>query len=86
MTDDQVEAVIAKTLEETLPNATHWWTRRMTHTAVRSQTAVSRIWRAFGRQPHRTESFRRSTDPLFVDKSRDVVGPDLDPPEQAVVF
>ena len=86
ITDDQVEAVITKTLEETPPDATHWSTRSMARTVGLSQTAVSRIWRAFGLQPHRTESFKLSTDPLFVDKVRDVVGLYLDPPERAVVF
>jgi hypothetical protein len=51
-----------------------------------SQSAVSRIWRAFGLQPHRAESFKLSTDPLFVDKVRDVVGLYLDPPERALVL
>jgi len=86
ITDDQVEAVIRKTLEETPPDATHWSTRSMARTLGLSQTAVSRIWRAFGLQPHRTESFKLSTDPFFVDKVRDVVGLYLDPPERAVVL
>jgi transposase len=86
ITDEQVEAVITKTLEETPPDATHWSTRSMARTLGLSQTAVSRIWRAFGLQPHRTESFKLSTDPFFVDKVRDVVGLYLDPPERAVVL
>jgi transposase len=86
ITDDQVEAVITKTLEETPADATHWSTRRMARTVGLSQTAVSRIWRAFGLHPHRTESFKLSTDPLFVDKGREVVGLYLNPPERAVVF
>ena len=68
--DAQVEAVITKTLEETPPDATHWSTRSMARTLGLSQTAVSRIWRAFGLPPHRTASFKRSTDPFFVDKVR----------------
>ena len=86
LTDAQVEAVITKTLEETPPDATHWSTRSMARTLGLSQTAVSRIGRAFGLQPHRTESFKLSTDPFFVDKVRDVVGLYLDPPERAVVL
>ncbi len=86
ITDAQVEQVIAKTLEETPPDATHWSTRGLARTVGLSQTAVSRIWRAFGLQPHRTESFTLSSDPLFVDKVRDVVALYLDPPERAVVF
>src|SRR5579875_2608015 len=85
-TDNQVEAVLTKTLEETPPDATHWSTRSMARTVGLSQTAVSRIWRAFGLQPHRTESFKLSTDPCCVDKVRDVVGLYLDPPERAVVL
>jgi hypothetical protein len=56
-------------------DATHWSTRSMAQRAGMSQTAVSRIWRAFGLRPHRVESFRLSTDPAFVDKVRDVVEP-----------
>src|SRR6185437_15813313 len=72
---------------ETKPkNATHWTTRSMAARAGMSQSAVSRIWRAFGLQPHRVESFKLSTDPFFVDKVHDVVGLYLDPPERAVVL
>src|SRR3712207_3787267 len=51
-----------------------------------SQTAVSRIWRAFGLQPHRAETFKLSSDPAFVDKVRDVVGLYLNPPDRALVL
>ena len=51
-----------------------------------SQSAVSRIWRAFGLQPHRQDSWKLSKDPQFIDKVRDVVGLYLDPPEAAVVL
>ncbi len=84
--DDRVEAVITKTLEEKPTNATHWSTRSMARRMGMSQASVSRIWRAFGLQPHRTESFKLSTDPLFIEKVRDVVGLYLDPPERAVVL
>jgi transposase len=84
--DDQVEAVIVKTLEEQPADATHWSTRSMARAMGLSQSSISRIWRAFGLQPHRAESFRLSTDPLFVEKVRDVVGLYLDPPEHAVVL
>ncbi len=73
ITDDQVEAVIVRTLEETPKNATHWSTRSMAQASGLTQTAVSQIWRAFGLQPHRVESFKLSKDPLFVDKVKDVV-------------
>ena len=68
--DTRVDAVIAKTLEEVPSGATHWRTRTMAREASLSQTAVSRIWRAFGLQPHRQETFKLSTDPLFVEKVR----------------
>lgn len=84
--DDQVEAVIAKTLESAPRNATHWSTRSMAAELGMSQSAVSRIWRAFGLQPHRQDSWKLSKDPLFVDKVKDVVGLYLDPPERAVVL
>ncbi len=86
ITDDQVEAVIVKTLEEKPTDATHWSTRSMATQVGMSQTTIGRIWRAFGLQPHRSESFKLSTDPFFVEKVRDIVGLYLDPPERAVVL
>ena len=84
--DDDVERVIVKTLEEQPVNATHWSTRSMAAATGMSQTAVSRIWRAFGLQPQRSDSFKLSPDPLLIDKVRDVVGLYLNPPHKAVVF
>jgi transposase len=84
--DDQVEAVIVKTLEDKPKDATHWSTRSMAEQMNLSRSTVNRIWRAFGLQPHRAESFKLSTDPYFVEKVRDVVGLYLDPPERAVVL
>jgi transposase len=86
ITDEDVERVIVKTLEESPPNATHWSTRQMAGATGMSQTAVSRIWRAFGLKPHRLEHFKLSPDPQFVDKVRDIVGLYLNPPEAAVVL
>jgi transposase len=84
--DAQVEEVIIRTLETTPSDATHLSTRSMAREVGLSQTAVSRIWRAFGLQPHRAETWKLSRDPQFVDKVRDVVGLYLDPPERAVVL
>jgi transposase len=84
--DARVDAVITKTLETQPMNATHWSTRTMAKQVKLSQTAVSRIWRAFGLQPHRQETFKLSTDPLFVEKTRDIVGLYIDPPVKAMVL
>jgi transposase len=84
--DDDVERVIVKTLEESPLNATHWSTRSMAKATGMSQSAVSRIWRAFALKPHLVDSFKLSPDPLFIDKVRDVVGLYLNPPDAAVVL
>ena len=86
ITDEQVDAVITKTLESAPRDATHWSTRSMAREVGLTQTAVSRIWRAFGLQPHRQDTFKLSKDPLFVEKVHDVVGLYLNPPERAVVL
>jgi transposase len=86
VTDAHVEEVIVKTLESTPKNATHWSTRSMAKEVGLTQSAVHRIWRAFGLQPHRQETWKLSKDPQFIDKVRDVVGLYLDPPERAVVL
>jgi len=86
VTDEMVEEVIVKTLETTPKDATHWSTRSMAAEVGLSQSAVSRIWRAFGLQPHRQDTWKRSKDPLCIDKVRDVVGLYLNPPERAVVL
>ena len=84
--DDVVEEVIVKTLEEMPKDATHWSTRSLAKTVGISPATVGRIWGAFGLQPWRAESFKLSTDPLFIEKVKDVVGLYLDPPEHAVVL
>jgi len=86
ITDKQVEAVVTQTLESMPENATHWSTRMMAKKAGLSQTAVARIWRAFGLQPHRVENFKLSKDPQFVEKVRDIVGLYMNPPERAMVL
>jgi transposase len=86
VTDAQVEAAVTRTLESIPKDATHWSTRTLGRELGLSQTAVGRIWRAFGLKPHRRESFKLSTDPFFVEKVRDVVGLYLAPPEKAIVL
>jgi transposase len=86
ITDAQVERVIALTLESTPRDATHWSTRSMANATDLSQSAISRMWRAFGLQPHRVETFKLSKDPLFIDKVRDIVGLYLHPPDRALVL
>ena len=84
--DADVETVITRTLETKPKDATHWSTRAMAQQTGLSQSTISRIWRAFGLQPHRQETFKLSTDPLFVEKTRDIVGLYLDPPVKAMVL
>lgn len=86
ITDTHIEDVITKTLESTPVDATHWSTRSMAKAAGLSQSAISRIWRAFGLQPHRLETFKLSKDPLFVEKVRDIVGLYFHPPDRALVL
>lgn len=86
ITDEDVERVITKTLEETPRGMTHWSTRLMAKEVGMTQTAISRIWRAFGLQPHRTDTFKLSSDQFFIEKVRDIVGLYMNPPERAVVL
>jgi transposase len=84
--DEKVEEVVTLTLESTPKGASHWSSRGMAKRSGVSQSTVSRIWRAFGLQPHRAETFKLSTDPYFIEKVRDVVGLYLHPPEGALVL
>src|SRR6185369_7759274 len=87
VTDEHVEKVIAATLEQEPPDGdTHWSTRSMGRSAGLNQTAVSRIWRAFGLKPHLVETWKLSADPQFTEKVRDVAGLYLDPPQNALVL
>jgi transposase len=86
ISDADVERVIAKTLESKPREATHWSTRSMARELGMSQSAISRIWRAFSLQPHRAETFKLSSDPLFIEKVRDIVGLYLAPPDRAMVL
>src|SRR5215813_5185677 len=84
--DDQVAAVIERTLRTTPTDATHWSIRSMAAETGFSHTTIRRMWAAFGLQPHRSQTFKLSEDPLFVDKVRDIVGLYLSPPNRALVL
>ena len=86
VTDAHVERVLTLTLETAPANATHWSTRLMAQRCGMSQSAVCRIWRAFALEPHRSETFKLSRDPLFIEKVRDIVGLYLHPPDRALVL
>jgi len=86
ITDEQVETVLTRTLESTPNSATHWSVRSMSAASGVSRSAVHRIWRAFALQPHRSETFKLSKDPLFIEKVRDIVGLYMNPPEHALVL
>ena len=86
ISDADVERVLTLTLEKRPADATHWSTRSMAKRSGLSQSAVSRIWRAFALQPHRAETFQLSKDPLFIEKVRDIVGLYLHPPDKALVL
>lgn len=86
VSDAQVERVLTLTLESTPVDATHWSTRSLAQQCGLGKSTINRIWRAFGLQPHRTETFKLSTDPLFIEKVRDIVGLYLDPPDRALVL
>jgi transposase len=84
--DERIEAIVVKTLESLPVDATHWSSRGMAKASGLSVSSVQRIWRAFGLQPHRMETFKLSTDPDFVSKVRDVVGLYVSPPQHAIVL
>jgi transposase len=84
--DQQIEQVVIQTLESTPRGQTHWSTRELAKATGLSRMTISRIWQAFGLQPHRTETFRLSPDPLLIEKVRDIVGLYMNPPDHALVF
>ena len=84
--DEEVERVLIRTLETTPRGQSHWSVRGMAQATGLSRMTISRIWRAFGLQPHRSETFKLSPDPLLIDKVRDVVGLYMNPPDHAVVL
>jgi transposase len=86
VSDEQIERALTMTLESTPRDATHWSTRSLAQAAGLSRSTVGRIWKAFSLQPHRSETFKLSKDPLFIEKVRDIVGLYLNPPERALVL
>src|SRR5450755_2425897 len=86
VSDAEVERVLTMTLESTPKDATHWSTRSLAAASGLSRSTVGRIWHAFALQPHRSETFKLSKDPLFIDKVRDIVGLYMDPPDRALVL
>src|SRR3546814_9380770 len=86
VSDTQVAQVIERTLNTTPTDATHWSNRSMAAKSGLSHTTIRRIWGAFGMQPHRSETFKLSTNPLFVDQVQDIVGLYMSPPNRAIVL
>ena len=86
VSDAQVEQVVIRTLESPPRGETHWSTRGMAKATGLSRMTISRIWRAFGLQPHRTDTFKLSPDPLLIEKVRDIVGLYMNPPDHALVL
>ena len=86
VSDERVERVVTLTLESTPKGSTHWSTREMARHVGLSRSTINRVWRAFGLQPHRSETFKLSTDPLLIEKVRDIVGLYLNPPERTLVL
>jgi transposase len=86
VSDAQVEQVVIQTLESTPRGETHWSTRSLAKASGLSRMTISRIWQAFGLQPHRTDTFKLSPDPQLIEKVRDIVGLYINPPEHALVL
>lgn len=84
--DEAIAETIRLTLETMPEGATHWSLRSMAKATGYAPSTIHDIWKAFGLQPHRSETFKLSTDPLFVEKVRDIVGLYLDPPDRAMVL
>jgi len=84
--DEKIEQVVRLTLEQKPKGATHWSSRMLSARTGLSQSTISRVWRAFGLKPHRSESFQLSSDPLLVEKVRDIVGLYMEPPHHALVL
>src|SRR6516162_9233821 len=86
VSDEQVESVVIQTLESTPRGQTHWSTRELAKASGLSRMTISRIWRAFGLQPHRSDTFKLSPDPQLIEKVRDIAGLYINPPDHALVL
>ncbi len=86
ITQRQIDEIIRMTLHEKPADANHWSLRSMAAASGISRSSINTIWRAFNLQPHRSETFKLSTDPHFAEKTRDIVGLYMSPPENAVVI
>ena len=84
--DEEIAETVRRTLETRPPGATHWSLRSMAEAVGHAPSTIHRIWKAFGLQPHRSETFKLSSDPLFVEKVRDIVGLYMKPPQMAMVL
>lgn len=84
--DGKIEEIVERTLHSKPRGATHWSRRLLAKELGVSPATVNRVWRAFGLQPHRSETFTLSNDPMFIEKVRDVVGLYMSPPKNAVVL
>jgi transposase len=85
VTDAQMEQIVIQTLESTPRGQTHWSTRTLAQASGFTRMTITRIWRAFGLQPHRTETFKLSPDPLAYREGARHRGP-MNPPDHALVF
>jgi putative transposase len=84
--DEQIAVLLKRTLSRKPANRTHWSIRQAAQASGISRSTVHRVFQTFGVQPHRTRSFKLSTDPFFIEKVRDIVGLYLNPPDHALVL
>jgi putative transposase len=84
--DEKIAALVKRTLSRKPAGATHWSIRQAAQASGISRSTVHRLFRAFALQPHRSRSFKLSTDPFFIEKVRDIVGLYLNPPDHALVL
>jgi hypothetical protein len=78
--------ILELTRRKPTDGSTHWSSYRLAKELGVSQSTVSRVWRQFGLQPHRSRSYMASNDPEFEEKAADIIGQYLNPPVYAAVF